>query len=715
MSVSVPLDGPRAVAVAAVAALTATYLSVLYRVADVAGDVTLFAAVVVAALLAGAAFGRVLPESLAVPLTVAIAAVGGALYVPTIPGGYELLGRLDLLLTDVVALLTGLSILRIINAGVWATVVAPVPVFLSWYLTARRQYVSAVAVGTATLVFFVLTGDAGPTLALFGVIAAAGAVGVGDVDRRGGRLIEADGVAVVVAAMVILTATVTLVPTGSGDPLVPSRGGGSADTVEASLTRADGEVAIQGPISLSPEVRFRVESDEGQYWKVGAYDRYSGDGWVRTATVDEFDGQSGPPGPTRPVRQTFTAETSASVLPAAWKPVSVDGRAARVTGFGGVHPADPLAPGDEYSVLSRVSSAQPDELRDAGTDYSAINREQYTRLPASTPDRIGEFTGTLTANADNPYDTARVIETYLQEEKSYSLDVERPSGDVADSFLFEMDAGYCTYFATTMVAMLRSQGIPARFVVGYTEGQRIDDDEWVVRGLNAHAWVEVYFPGYGWQRFDPTPSGPREAARQDRIDDARETGSSSVDVEGSTPTPTPTPTATSGTGNETPNGSAGPATAPGGQETPPGGIDDGVADGGSGAPEDSDGGIGVSLPTPSREQLALGAVVALGVAAAVRRTGAAERAYREVWLRRQPRTGDPERDVRRAYRRLEAVLERTRRERRTGETPQRYLRSLGDPDAERVGELYEHAVYAGRATEADADEAVETVDELTPL
>jgi transglutaminase-like putative cysteine protease len=694
------------------AALTATYLHVLYRVADVAGDPVLFAGVVAGALLAGVLLGRTLPEALSVPLTLALALVGALLYVPTIPEGYDLVNRIDLLLVDVVALLTGLSVLRIINAGVWATAFAPVPVFLSWYLTARRQYAYGAAVGAAALVFFVLTGDVSPATTLFGVVAAAGAVGVGDVDRRGGRLTDADGVAVVVAAIVVLTVSVTVVPVGTGEPLLPS-GGGGADTVEGSLTDAGGEVAVQGSISLSPEVRFRVESDEGRYWKVGAYDRYSGGGWTRTATVTEFDGQSGPPGPTRPVRQTFTAETSATVLPAAWKPVSVEGRATDVTGFGGVQPADSLAPGDEYSVLSRVSNARPSQLREAGTDYSAIDREQYTRLPSSTPDRLGEFTTTLTANAENPYDTARVIETHLEAEKNYSLDVQRPSGDVADGFLFEMDAGYCTYFATTMVAMLRSQGIPARFAVGYTTGQQIDADEWVVRGLNAHAWVEVYFPGYGWQQFDPTPAGPRQAARQARIDDAREENRSGVDVQGSTPTATPTPTATAAseapTRTATPTGGAdGGTTPPGGEETPPGGVAGGAVDGGSDETDDG----GFSLPTPTRDQLAFGFLVALGAVAAVRRTGAPERISRALWLRRQPRSGDPEADVRRAYERLETLLGRTRRERRAGETPRRYLRSLGDSDAERVGELYERAVYAGRATDEDAAEAIALVDAL---
>jgi hypothetical protein len=714
--------GPRVVATLALLVLTGTYVSELYEVADITNALDIFVPVVVGAFLAGVVLGWVLPESLAVPLALVIAVGGAVLYLPTIPEGTALLSRFDLIVEDVVALLTGLSILRIINAGVWATAFVPVPVFLTWFLAGRRRYAHAALVGVATVVFFVLTGDLSVVLALFGVLAAATAVGVGDVDLRGGRLADADGVAMVVAAMVVLTVSVSLVPGGASQPLLRDSVGG-ADTIEASLTGADGEVSIQGSISLSPQVRFEVDADERRYWKIGAYDRYTGDGWVRTAAADPFDGsQSGPPGPTREVSQTVTVESDLSVLPAAWKPTRLSGVDADRTGFGGLRPQDTLESGERYEVLSRVSTASPDQLRAAGENYSEVDLEAYTGLPDSTPDALTEYTTTLTANANNSYDTARIVESHLEGQKSYSLDVERPSGDVASSFLFEMDAGYCTYYATTMVAMLRSQGIPARFVTGYTPGQDVDG-EYVVRGLNAHAWVEVYFPGYGWQQFDPTPAGPRQAAEQGSLDDARADGTGGVDVPGSTPTPTPTaaatptPTATPTDGETTNDTSASAPDDPFATPQQPGGVagPDGLGDGAVGAPTTGGaggGGGGFSLPSPTREEAALGTVVLLGAVAAVRRTGAADRAYRAVWLRYQPRTDDPVHDVERAHERMEYLLARERRPRSAGETSRRYLRSLGDRDAMRVGELYERAVYAGQADEALADEAVEAVDDL---
>ncbi|WP_254546170.1 DUF3488 and transglutaminase-like domain-containing protein [Halomarina pelagica] len=715
------LVGPRGVAVAAMGVLSAAYLSVLYEIVDVTGDPTLFFAIVAGALVAGVALARVLPPIGGLLLTALIAVVGGLLYLPTVPNTYALGDQVRFIWADVVALLTGLSILRIINAEVWALAVAPVPVFLSWYLTARRRYAYAAAVGGAALLFFVLTGDAGVVTALFGVIAAAAVLGVGDLDRRGGRLADADGVALVVAAMVVLTVSASVVPTGSGQPLLPTRGP-DAETIEASLVNDDGEFALQGAISLSPEVRFTVQSQQGSYWRVGAYDRYTGEGWIRTAESQPYSASAldPPPGPTRTVRQTVTAEDELNVMPAAWKPVRMSGYSTRVTEFGGLRPGDTLTPGENYTIVSQVSTADPEQLRKAGTDYPEGVQQRFTQLPDSTPDRVGRFTERLTANADNPYDTARIVETYLEEEKEYSLDVRRPSGDIADAFLFEMDAGYCTYYATTMVTMLRSQDIPARLVVGYTAGERVGQSEWVVRGLDAHAWVEVYFPEYGWVAFDPTPSAPRQAAEQSNLRAARENGTANVDTNETRPTPTPTPTE-----NATDNSSATPAPTENGStpngttvppgETPggvagPGSLDDAGGGGGGGGGDEGDGGFRFTLPT--REQIALGLVVAVGLIAGIRRTGLAGRAYRAVWLRRQPRTDDPAADVRRAFARLEYLLGRTRRAREPGETPRQYLETLPDERARRVGEIYEQTVYAGRTDRDRADEAIDLVDRV---
>ncbi|MFB6171771.1 MAG: DUF3488 and DUF4129 domain-containing transglutaminase family protein [Haloarculaceae archaeon] len=690
----------RALATLSVAFVLGASLSVLYHVTDVVGDPQALVAVVLVALLASTLLGRLVRPAVALVFALVILVGGGTWYFLSLPDGIAALQSADLLLRDALALLSGLSVLRITNAGQWALAVAPAPVFLTWYLFVRRRYVGSVIVGGAFLGLFVLTGDASTTTTLFGVVGAAGVVGFGELDRRVGGLAGAEAVGVLLAAMVVATLTIGVVPTGAQRTLAPGSGGGS-DTVEQSLTSVDDRVRIQGAISLSPEVRFTVQSDAPSYWKVASYDRYAGGEWLRTGGTRAYEGRRlrAPPGETRRVDQTFRVESDVQTMPAAWRPVEVTttngAAAARVTDHGSFVPASTLSSGDQYSVESRVLVERPERLRAAGTDYPDYVRERYLQVPESTPDRVAERTARITANAETPYDTARVVEQWLANNRRYSLDVERPTGDVADAFLFEMDAGYCTYYATTMVVMLRTQGIPARFVTGYTTGQQVDANRWVVRGLNSHAWVEVYFPGEGWVRFDPTPAGPRQQVEQARLQDARASDEANVDTSETEPTATPASTADQQS-SPTPTPTRGTITA-------------NVSDPFGPAVPTRDAG-GPSLPT--REETGLGLIVALGVVAGLHRSGVAGRVYRELWLRRPP-DGPPPARVAGAYERAEYLLARRTRERAPGETVRQYLASIeADEPARRLGTLYERAVYGGDADERDAAEAMDALAEL---
>ncbi|MFT4957830.1 MAG: transglutaminase-like putative cysteine protease, partial [Halobacteriales archaeon] len=193
----------------------------------------------------------------------------------------------------------------------------------------------------------------------------------------------------------------------------------------------------------------------------------------------------------------------------------------------------PVSVNQTITVVSRVRTPTPEQLRGAGTDYPRGIERTYTDLPSSVPDRVETRTDEITADAETPYAKAVAIEGYLERSKTYSLNISRPAGNIADSFLFEMDRGYCQYFATTMVVMLRTQGIPARYATGFTPGQSVSENTYLVRGLNAHAWVEVYFPDEGWVRFDPTPASPRTQMEQGAVEQARGEGLPNVDANGS--------------------------------------------------------------------------------------------------------------------------------------------------------------------------------------
>jgi transglutaminase-like putative cysteine protease len=708
------VDRVRLVATAGVGLTLLAFLGVLQRISVIAGDPDTFLLLAVGALVAATLLARYLSAGPALALTAAMVVAGAYLYLQTLPDGVAILAAQGgHLLQDTFVLLQGLSVLRIVNAGVWALAVTPGPVFLAWYFAIRKRYVAGATVAGLALSLFVLTGDAKAPLVLLGVVGVATAIGFGELDRRGGSLAAGDAIAVTLAAMIVLSLTLSVIPAAGRSGGGGGFGRGDTGTVEASLLNAGNEIAIQGTISLSPETRFTIESNEGGYWRVGSYDRYTGQGWIRTGGNEAYDEPlRSPPDDYRTIRQRVETEADANVMPALWKPrevleAPVD---VRVTADQSFEPSRSIAEGERYTVTSRVSSVAPRELRETGTDYPAHIRELYMQVPSTTPDRVGDRTERITANADNPYDTARVVEQWLQRNKRYSLDVDRPDGNIADTFLFEMDSGYCTYYATTMVTMLRTQGIPARFVVGYTPGQRVAEDRWVVRGLDAHAWVEVYFPEYGWVQFDPTPAGPRLDAEQGAIEDARAANDTQVDTNESangtwTPEPT-TPIPATPAGNQTartPNlggfgENLGTDTA-GNGSTPPGGVDVGSPGGGFSLPE-----------LPPREQLALGAVVLIGLLAGLRRAGLTERVYRELWLRYQPR-GEPGEDIERAFERLEYLRGQEGRPRRSGETPRQFVADA-DSRVRRVGELYERARYAGRADRAAADEAVSLVDEL---
>ncbi|MFB6177361.1 MAG: DUF4129 domain-containing transglutaminase family protein, partial [Halobaculum sp.] len=399
----------------------------------------------------------------------------------------------------------------------------------------------------------------------------------------------------------------------------------------------------------------------------------------------------------------------------------------QVTSNGGLVPSTALKTNETYTVTSERPQYTTRELRRAGTDYPEAIQQRYTQLPSSTSDRVSKRTQAVieAANASTPYAAAVAIEQYLEETKEYSLDVPNPSGNIAETFLFEREAGYCTYFATTMVVMLRSQGIPARFVTGYTTGQRVGPEQYVVRGLDSHAWVEVYFPEVGWVKFDPTPSAARSDAEQSTLEEAREEGTSNVDTAGSedgvytTPPPTFTdaPGETAATnGTETPPGL--------GQIAPPGestanvtATGDPFGDGfrvtttGSGGAGEGSGGN-----LPSQSDAVLGVAALIGAVAGARRFGLTGRAYRFAWLVYQPSEDDPNRATERAYRRLEYLAERRYRPRAPGETPRQYVAALQrrglDEEATAVARAFERAHYGTGVSVGEAEASIRTVNGL---
>jgi protein-glutamine gamma-glutamyltransferase len=171
-----------------------------------------------------------------------------------------------------------------------------------------------------------------------------------------------------------------------------------------------------------------------------------------------------------------------------------------------------LDEGAIYTVLSRRPHVTPATLRataDAARAPDAIRRK-YTKLPR-VPDRVRSLALQITAPFPSTYDKVIALERWMAANTRYSLNVPPlPRGaDAVDQFLFEDRIGFCEQIGSALVVMLRAVGVPARLAVGYLPGERNPfTGLYEVRARDAHAWAEVYFPGIGWQGFDPTASVP---------------------------------------------------------------------------------------------------------------------------------------------------------------------------------------------------------------
>ncbi|MFD1360876.1 transglutaminase domain-containing protein [Lentibacillus salinarum] len=190
---------------------------------------------------------------------------------------------------------------------------------------------------------------------------------------------------------------------------------------------------------------------------------------------------------------------------------------------------------DEYTMTYDSPSFAVDKLREVKkpSEDPGTLEQRYTQLPDSLPDRVGELAAEVTEEDDNRYDKARSIESYFgQNGFTYQISnvpVPEADQDYVDQFLFDSQGGYCDNFSTSMVVMLRSLDIPARWAKGFTSGEVIqngdtsaDYDIYEVTNANAHSWVEVYFPGSGWVPFEPTQGFSNLTDFHTNIDDTGE-------------------------------------------------------------------------------------------------------------------------------------------------------------------------------------------------
>lgn len=305
--------------------------------------------------------------------------------------------------------------------------------------------------------------------------------------------------------------------------------------------------ALGGARSLSDALVMYVSSPRFDYWRAIAFDRYTDGVWHNTtgeqaraalgaSTPEQARTAFGPGAPIPPgadVRARAVVTQTVELLDDRKDDlITVGGRAMTVSlptlvehnylagsqsqlfanfdDMSLIVAQNTLRTGNVYTVTALVSVADEQSLRQAGTGYPDWVRERYLQLPNTVTERTRAQAQEIIAQAgaSTPYDQALAIQNYLRT-FPYNERIDAPpiGAEAVDYFLFDLQEGYCDYYASAMVVMLRSVGVPARWVRGYAGGY-LDPElgKFVVRENVAHTWPEVYFPGFGWERFEPTPA-----------------------------------------------------------------------------------------------------------------------------------------------------------------------------------------------------------------
>ncbi len=280
---------------------------------------------------------------------------------------------------------------------------------------------------------------------------------------------------------------------------------------------------------LEPQVVMRVRSQIAGFWRVMAFDQYTGQGWEVSRGDNLVDLSRAPVsyrflpirlrslGATEEVVQTYTmVQDFQNLLPVLYSPESVYFPAEELAmdPEGAFRASGPLPEGLTYTVVSRVPLRNPERLNKSSTDYGTPIRQYYLQVPDEIRDRVRTETERWLATADVPVNTPYEKATFLAEvlRENYAIETDLPyfeeGEDLVSAFLFKYQGGPRDQFSTVLTIMLRSVGIPARLATGFGPGQfNAFTGFHIVRNTDAYALTEVYFPGQGWFYFNPIPNG----------------------------------------------------------------------------------------------------------------------------------------------------------------------------------------------------------------
>ncbi len=332
---------------------------------------------------------------------------------------------------------------------------------------------------------------------------------------------------------------------------------GTFKQAQATAPTFGKSLSLGGERTVENTPVFTVSTPAGRYWRAVAFDTFDGRQWNNTLEAEApFAAAEIVPVPSwelrSPITQTITLmapmggvivgapdirQVSVAIdaigqpsPAAAITAITTDYSQAPPTGFEITlaEAQDEMDIGSSYSVISQYAQVTRQALEAAGTNYPQAILDRYLQLPDNFSPLVAQIAMSVTVGLETPYTKAKALETFL---RTYPYDdaipAPPPDRDPVEYFLFDLRRGYCDYYATSMVLMLRYLGIPARAASGYAEGFWDEENfNFYVTDADAHTWVEVFFPNFGWIEFEPT-AGESPLTRPEA---APETSSSQTDA-----------------------------------------------------------------------------------------------------------------------------------------------------------------------------------------
>ena len=296
------------------------------------------------------------------------------------------------------------------------------------------------------------------------------------------------------------------------------------------------QLSITGNVSLpSGEVLNYTSSPQSQphYLQGFTYDNFDGHTWISTTSnvSQQYDAKAplrpldgpvnfnqvttsvtivNPPegtkhylyAPTQPAHFNVPTILYGNTIATAWTQLS------------------PLTKQEHYQVTSNIATATAQELSTVPFPQENLNlwsndpnystmKQFYLETPSDLPSSVQNTLQQWTRGSTSVYDAMKKLQSHLSDPTQFRYSVTNPPVPTnvdAVAWLLQTHQGYCTYYASAMTIMARRLGIPARIVNGFSQGHFDPQRKvWVVNGDDAHSWVQVYFPGFGWINFDPTP------------------------------------------------------------------------------------------------------------------------------------------------------------------------------------------------------------------